>query len=93
MMGKLWVKNGYEEIKDDAGDEGGNRSISIIWTECSGILAQGKENDGRIEIDNNLIENKIRPLALGRKNYLFSGTHERAEGYLQIPGYKKCSKL
>ena len=40
-MVELWVKNGYEEIKDDAGDEGGNRSISIIWTECSRILSQG----------------------------------------------------
>ncbi len=29
--------------------------------------------DGNIELDNNLIENKIRPLALGRKNYLFAG--------------------
>lgn len=27
-------------------------------------------NDGRINIDNNLIENAIRPLALGRRNYL-----------------------
>jgi len=35
--------------------------------------------DGRIEIDNNLIENKIRPLALGRKNYLFAGSHNAAE--------------
>ena len=25
--------------------------------------------DGRLEIDNNLIENSIRPVALGRKNY------------------------
>lgn len=31
--------------------------------------------DGRLELDNNLIENKIRPLALGRKNYLFAGSH------------------
>ena len=35
--------------------------------------------DGQIEIDNNLIENTIRPLALGRKNYLFSGSHEAAK--------------
>ena len=28
-------------------------------------------NDGRVNIDNNLIENAIRPLALGRKNWLF----------------------
>ena len=35
--------------------------------------------DGRLEIDNNWIENKIRPLAIGRKNYLFAGSHNAAE--------------
>ena len=35
--------------------------------------------DGRIELDNNWIENKIRPLALGRKNYLFAGSHSGAQ--------------
>lgn len=35
--------------------------------------------DGRLEIDNNLIENTIRPLALGRKNYLFAGSHRAAQ--------------
>ncbi len=35
-------------------------------------------NDGRINIDNNLIENAIRPLAIGRKNYLFCGNDESA---------------
>lgn len=35
--------------------------------------------DGRLEIDNNLIENSIRPVALGRKNYLFAGSHSGAE--------------
>ncbi len=34
--------------------------------------------DGRFQIDNNLIENSIRPVALGRKNYLFAGSHEGA---------------
>jgi transposase len=34
--------------------------------------------DGRLEIDNNLVENAIRPVALGRKNYLFAGSHEGA---------------
>jgi len=36
-------------------------------------------DDGRLEMDNNLIENKIRPLALGRKNYLFAGSHPAAQ--------------
>jgi hypothetical protein len=35
--------------------------------------------DGRYEIDNNMIENTIRPLALGRKNYLFAGSHKAAQ--------------
>ncbi len=35
--------------------------------------------DGRYEIDNNLVENSIRPVAIGRKNYLFAGSHNGAE--------------
>jgi transposase len=32
--------------------------------------------NGRIHLENNAIENKIRPLALGRKNILFAGSLE-----------------
>ncbi|MCH5228300.1 MAG: IS66 family transposase [Muribaculaceae bacterium] len=35
--------------------------------------------DGRIRLDNNLAENEIRPITLGRKNYLFCGNHKAAE--------------
>lgn len=35
--------------------------------------------DGRIQIDNNLIENKIRPFAVGRKNWLFSTSQAGAK--------------
>ncbi|MCK5521071.1 MAG: transposase, partial [Candidatus Marinimicrobia bacterium] len=35
--------------------------------------------DGKLEIDNNLVENAIRPVTLGRKNWLFAGSHEGAE--------------
>lgn len=31
-------------------------------------------SDGRIEIDNNLIERLLRPIAVGRKNFLFFGS-------------------
>jgi transposase len=34
--------------------------------------------EGMLKIDNNLVENSIRPVALGRKNYLFAGSHEAA---------------
>lgn len=44
------------------------------WTELNNFL-----KDGRIEIDNNLLENTIRPFALGRKNWLFMGSPEGAK--------------
>jgi hypothetical protein len=34
--------------------------------------------NGMLNIDNNPVENSIRPVALGRKNYLFAGSHEAA---------------
>lgn len=35
--------------------------------------------DGRLHIDNNPVENAIRPIAVGRKNFLFAGSHEGAQ--------------
>jgi transposase len=32
-----------------------------------------------LNIDNNPVENAIRPVAIGRKNYLFAGSHEAAQ--------------
>jgi transposase len=36
-------------------------------------------NDGRVEIDNNLVENAIRPTKLGAKNWLFIGAEHAGE--------------
>ncbi len=41
-------------------------------------LCRYTEN-GMLHIDNNPVENSIRPVALGRKNYLFAGSHEAAK--------------
>jgi len=35
--------------------------------------------NGKLNIDNNPVENAIRPVAIGRKNYLFAGSHEAAQ--------------
>jgi transposase len=43
------------------------------------LSLQNYLKDGMLEIDSNLVENSIRPLALGRKNFLFAGNHEAAE--------------
>jgi len=35
--------------------------------------------DGRLSLDNNVCEQQMRDIALGRKNYLFAGSHQAAE--------------
>jgi len=50
-------------------------------------------DDGRFQIDNNLIENCIRPVALGRKNYLFAGSHEGAKNAAVIYSLLATCKL
>lgn len=35
---------------------------------------------GQVEIDNNLVENAIRPTAVGKKNWLFFGSEEAGTG-------------
>ena len=51
---------------------------SLLGTAISYALGQWEGmtvflRDGRVEIDNNLVENAIRPTALGKKNWLFVG--------------------
>ena len=48
--------------------------------------------DGRLKIDNNLGENAIRPIALGRKNWLFCGNHDAAENAAIIYSMMACCK-
>ncbi|MCZ8270772.1 MAG: transposase, partial [Beijerinckiaceae bacterium] len=53
-------------------------------------------DDGTIEIDNNAAERSIRPIALGRKNWLFAGSDkggERAAGILSLIETAKLNGL
>jgi transposase len=49
--------------------------------------------NGDFHIDNNAIENKIRPVALGRKNYLFAGSHQGAKRTAMFYTFFACCKL
>jgi transposase len=48
--------------------------------------------DGKLKIDNNLGENAIRPIALGRKNWLFCGNHGAAENAAIMYSMLGCCK-
>ena len=62
--------------------------ITPLWESLQNYLY-----DGNLQIDNNLIENCIRPIALGRKNYLFAGSHEGAKRSAMFYSFFACCKL
>jgi transposase len=56
------------------------------------LLLQKYAYTGDVEIDNNLVENAIRPLALGRKNYLFAGSPEAVHNIAKFYTLFGCCK-
>ena len=49
--------------------------------------------DGRLEVDNNPVERAIRPLALGRKNWLFAGSNTGGHRAAAIASLIATAKL
>jgi hypothetical protein len=49
--------------------------------------------DSKLEIDNNLVENAIRPVAIGRKNYLFAGSHNGARRAAMLYSFLGTCKI
>lgn len=63
---------------------GGYLPQSLLGTAIDYALGQWPTlevflEDGRVEIDNNFVENAIRPTALGKKNWLFMGDADAGE--------------
>ena len=50
-------------------------------------------NDGRVEIDSNVVERAIRPIALNRKNALFAGSDGGAENWAIVASLIETCKL
>ena len=72
-LGK-WMKEQYMQTTPKSGI-GKALAYSIERWQRLSLYA----NTGMLNIDNNPVENSIRPVALGRKNYLFAGSHEAAQ--------------
>jgi hypothetical protein len=71
-LGK-WMKEQYMEVIPKS-NIGKALAYSIERWKRLSIYTE----DGMLGIDNNPVENTIRPVAVGRKNYLFAGSHEAA---------------
>ena len=70
---KQWMET--EGVKYSESSEIG-KAITYAYTRWDNMMHY--LDDGRLLLDNNLAENEIRPITLGRKNYLFCGNHEAA---------------
>ena len=59
-----------------------------LWPKLTAYVQNGEWS-----IDNNAVENKIRPLAIGRKNYLFAGSHQAAQQAAMMYSFFGTCKL
>lgn len=50
-------------------------------------------SDGNLKPDTNLVENALRPVAVGRKNYLFAGSHDAAQWGAIFYSFFACCKV
>ena len=80
---KLWMET--EGVKYSESSLIG-KAITYAFTRWDNMMRY--LDDGRLLLDNNLAENEIRPVTLGRKNYLFCGNHEAAQNMAVV-----CSLL
>jgi transposase len=80
---KLWMET--EGVKYSESSLTG-KAITYAYTRWDNMMRY--LDDGRLLLDNNLAENEIRPVTLGRKNYLFCGNHEAAQNMAVV-----CSLL
>lgn len=83
-----WLKNNIIEVtpKSSIG-----QAIAYSLSRWEKLMLY--TTDGKLEIDNNLVENSIRPIAIGRKNYLFAGSHASAQKAAMIYSLLGTCKL
>lgn len=82
-----WMMDQYTKV-NPSGSLG--EAIAYSLKRWKGLTAF--VGNGRLEIDNNLVENTIRPVAIGRKNYLFAGSHEAAQRAAMMYSLFACCK-
>ncbi len=71
---EAWLKKNLLETLPKSASGGAIAYTLNLWPRLIRYI-----EDGHYQIDNNLIENSIRPIAIGRKNYLFAGSHDAAQ--------------
>lgn len=87
IQGWLYKQASERELGESAIDKAIKYMLNL-WPRLKKYV-----DDGRYEIDNNWVENSIRPVALGRKNYLFAGSHDAARNAAMIYSFLGTCRL
>jgi len=85
---KLWMEGQYAQVLPKSAIGKAMAYSLKLWPQLVGYT-----QNGEWAIDNNAVENKIRPLALGRKNYLFAGSHQAAQQAAMMYSFFGTCKL
>lgn len=82
-------------IEDNIGTvpDSGLTGKALHYASNEWVYLERYADDGRVEIDNNFVENQIRPFAVGRKNWLFSATIEGANASANLYSIITTAKL
>ncbi len=88
---RAWLSNTLSQVSQKSALAEAIRYALTRWTALTRY-----RDDGRLEIDNNAAERALRPVALGRKNFLFAGSDsggERAAALYTLIGTAKLNGL
>ena len=85
---RLWLEAQLAAVSGKATIAGAMRYTLSRWDGLTRFL-----DDGRIEIDSNVVERAIRPIALGRKNHLFAGSDGGGEHWAVIASLIETCKM
>lgn len=85
---KTWMMDAYSKVVPQS-TIGKALNYSLQRWDKLCLYAQ----DGRLQIDNNLVENAIRPVAIGRKNYMFAGSHNGARRAAMLYSFLGTCKI
>ena len=85
---RLWLEAQLAAVSGKATIAGAIRYTLSRWEGLTRFL-----DDGRIEIDSNVVERAIRPIALGRKNHLFAGSDGGGEHWAVIASLIETCKM
>ena len=85
---KVWLDDMYPTVLPQSALGKAMTYCINLWSGLTRFL-----NDGRLEIDNNLTEQEIKPLVIARKNFLFCTSMDGAKALCMHLSFIRTAKL